>query len=145
QRWIADDPSGVQQGEQKFRIVRLEPLEIGELADLMAHDQVQIPQRMQEPPQETLLVGADRPFEQDQDVDIRMERQVPAPVAPERQDRYRRIGWRRREEEALQQRVDTIGVPLDGRAAGGALYRVMDQLLACRVERGRGARARRAI
>src|SRR6202043_2874715 len=123
QRWIADDPSGVQQGEQKFRIVRLEPIESGELADLMAHDQVQIPQRMQEPPPETLLIGADRPCEQAQDVDIRMEREVPAPVTPERQDRHRRLGWWRREEEALQQRVDTIGVPLRGRPARGASAR----------------------
>src|ERR1700730_6693284 len=100
---------------------------------------------MQEPAQETLLVGADRPFEQDQDIAIRMQRELPAPVATERQDRARRVGWRRREEEALQQRVDTIGVPLRGRAAGRPLYRVLDQLLARRVERGRSARARRAI
>ena len=111
--------------------------EVAELADLMPDDQLQIPQRVEKPPQERLVVGADRPLEQDEDVDVGMQREVPASVPAEGEDGDRVRGRRRLEEQALQQRVDAIGVALGGGAAGGPADRVLDQLLARGFERGR--------
>ena len=114
--------------------------EVRQIADLVSDHQLQIPQRMQKPAQERLVLGADRPLEQDQDVDVGMEREVPPSVAAEGEDGDRAGRRRRVEEEALEQRVDAIGVALGRGVAGGAADRVLDQLLARGFERGRGAR-----
>ena len=58
-----------------------------------------------------MLSGA---FEEDQDVDVGKQRQMPPPVASEGQDGDRLRRLRRFEEQALQQRVDPVGVALDG-------------------------------
>src|SRR4029434_3218045 len=85
-RRIADDAPGVEQREEKLRVVRLEVREVRQIADLVSDHQLQIPERMQKPAQERLILGADRPLEQDQDVDIGMEREVPPSVAAEGKD-----------------------------------------------------------
>ena len=144
-RGVTDHPPGVEQREEKLRVVGLEPGKVGQLADLVSNHQVQIPQRMQKPAQERLIVGADRPCEQDEDVDIGMEREVPASVPAEGEDRDLACGHRRLEEQALQQRVDTIRVPLRRDPAGGPLQRVLNQFLASGFERSRGADTRPVI
>ena len=111
--------------------------EVGQLADLVADHQLQIPQRMQKPAQERLIVGADRPLEQHQQIDVGMEPELPPAVAAEGEDGDRAGRRRRLEEEALEQRVDAIGVALGRGAAGGAAQRVLDQFLARGFERGR--------
>jgi len=76
---------------------------------------------MQKPAQERLILGADRPLEQDEDVDIGMEREVPPSVAAEGKDGDRPGRRRRVEEEALEQRVGPIGIPpLTAAATSGA-------------------------
>ena len=49
------------------RDCRFRASEIGELADLVADDEVQIPERMEKSAQKPLLVRADRPFEEDEE------------------------------------------------------------------------------
>jgi hypothetical protein len=70
---------------------------------------------------------------------------MPPSVASKGQDGDRLRRLRRFEEQALQQRVDPVGVALDGRAPGGSLVRFTNQLLPRPFEQGRQAGGRLAI
>ena len=61
---IARNQPGVGEREQELGIVGLGRVELGGLADLMAHDESGVPERMQEIAQEALLGGADVPAEE---------------------------------------------------------------------------------
>ncbi len=126
---VADDAPRVQQGEREFRIVGLQPRKVSELADLVTDHELKIPQRMEKSAQETLVAGVERPFEEDQDVDVGKQRQMPPAVASKGQDGDRLRRLRCFEEQALQQRVDPVGVALDRCPAGGTLRRLADQFL----------------
>ena len=78
------------------------------------HD-AEIPERVQERPEELLLGGADATAEQDQQVDVRMETQMAPAVTAEREhDDFVRlpagVG-----EQLPQHGVDTIGVAFERR------------------------------
>ena len=131
---IAHHPPRVEQCQEKLGIAGFEGSEIGELAYLMSDDEVQVPERMQKGAEKPLLVGADRPLEQHEEIDVGMKRQVAASVAAERQHRHRPFGRGRFEKQALQQRVDPIRVPLGRDPAGGPTDSVLHELLARRLE-----------
>ena len=126
---IAHDAAGVEQREQELGIVGFEPREVAKLAHLMPDDERQVPERVEKPPQESLVVGADRVLEQDEDVDVGVQREVSPSVAAERDDGGGLRGRRRLKEQALQQRVDPIGVAFEGGAVRGAARGLVDQLL----------------
>ena len=84
---FAGDRPGVDEREQEFRVVGFERLEVAELAHLMADDDAEIPERMQERAERLLLVRTNRIAEEDQDIDVGVETEMAAAVAAEREDR----------------------------------------------------------
>ncbi len=60
-----------------------------------------------------LLIGADGITEQDEQIDIGMQAQVPASVSAERHDCYWRGRRLRIEVQLPQQRIDAVGVSLE--------------------------------
>ena len=123
------DAARVEQCQQEFRIVRFELCEIAELAHLMPDDQWQIPERVEKPTQKRFVVGANGVVEEDEDVDVGMQRQVPPSVATQRDDSRGLRGRRRQEEQPLQERIDPVGVALEGDPVGGAARGLLDELL----------------
>ncbi len=141
---IAHDAARVEQREQELWIVGFEPREVAELAHLMPDDERQIPERVEKSPQKSLVV-ANRPLEQDQDIDVGVEREVSPPVSTERDDRRRLRGRRSLEEQPLQERVDPIGVALECGTVGAAPAGLFDELLTGGREPGRNGVAGQAI
>jgi hypothetical protein len=64
-----------------------------------------------------------------------MEREMPAPVAAERNDRDRTIGYSGVHIELAEKGVDPVGVALEGRTTASAAGNVRAQLVAGRIER----------
>ena len=76
---------------------------------------------MEQAAHEALVVGADRAVEEDEQIDVGVQAQMAAAVSAERDDRDRSRGSAaRRRTTLLQNRVDSIGVALDGRTAAAA-------------------------
>src|SRR5206468_3984883 len=123
------------QRQEELRVVGLEPLKIIDLAHLVTDDHAEIPQRVEKPVDETLLGGADAAAEEKQEIDIRMQTEVPAPVAAERDDGDRTVIGTRVGKELADQGVDPIGVPLKGAAPAGAARNRGAQLLPRGIER----------
>ena len=57
-----------------------------DVAHLVTDDDAEIPQRVEKPVDETLLGGADAAAEEQQEIDVRVQAEVPAAVAAERDD-----------------------------------------------------------
>ena len=66
--------------------LELEPGEVVHLADLMADREAQIPQRMQDCAHPAFFRGSDLAVEQEEDVDVRLQAELPPAVAAERDD-----------------------------------------------------------
>ena len=87
----ARDRTRVEQRQQELRIVGLEPLKILDVAHLVTDDDAEIPQRVEKRVDEPLFGGADAAAEEQQQIDIRVEAEVPAAVAAERDDGDRTV------------------------------------------------------
>ena len=137
---IAGDRTGVDQRQQELRIVRFDPGELVELADLVADDQPEIPERVQQLVRARRSSAAfERAVEQHEQIDVRVQAEVPAAVAAEREhDRRRRVA-ERIGEQLGHQIVDGAGVSRQRLAAGLPACRGGGQFVA----RGRQPRARR--
>ncbi len=85
QRARAGNRPRIEQRQQELRVVGLETVEVVELAHLMADDDAEIPERVQEPAEELLLVRADAAAEQHEQVDVGLQTEMPPAVAAERQ------------------------------------------------------------
>ena len=114
------DRSRVEQCQQKLGVVFLEPREITQLADLVTNHHAEVPQGMEKTAKKPFVIPGDGLPEQDQQVDVGMEAQMPASVAAERQDRHRPGRRRRFGVQLPQDRVDTIRISLEGPPPAGA-------------------------
>src|SRR5215216_4885139 len=130
------DRSRVEQRQQKFRIVFFELCEVTQLADLVTHHDAEIPQRMEEATQKSFLIRTDGVPEQDQQVDVRMEAQMPPAVPAKREDRDRSL-WRHRVAIQLpQDRVDPIRISLEGPTTSSPPHDIRAELGPGSIERG---------
>jgi hypothetical protein len=105
----------IEQRQLKFRIIGFESRELVEFPHLMSDHDAEIPERVQERTQELLLRRPDATTEQDQQVDIRMQTQMPPAITAEREhhELVRRAACVGK--QLPQHGVDTIGVPFEGR------------------------------
>ena len=87
---LTGEQPGIEQREQELRIAGFEVLEIGQLADLVADRQAQVPQRMQERLDELLFGRPDRAVEHDEQIEVGVEAEHPPAVAAERANGERR-------------------------------------------------------
>ncbi len=120
---IAGEQPGVDLGEQELRVVDVDVRGLVEGPHLVADGQAEVPERMEDGLEDALLAAADRAAEDQQQVDVRMQRQGPPAVAAERRDRHRhrRLG-QRRADEIPDQVVEAIGeAGVRGAAAGAPL------------------------
>ena len=88
---------------------------------LVADDHAEIPERMEKAAQEALLRRPDARPEEHQEVDVGVEREVPTPVAAERDDRHGTVGRARIDGQLPQQRVHAIGVVLERSGSDGKI------------------------
>jgi hypothetical protein len=135
QRRVSRDGASVEQGEQKLGVVDFEPREIVHLADLVPDREAQVPQRMQDGAHPAFFRGSDLAVEQEEDVDVRLQAELPSAVAAERDDEAG-IAIRRDDEQAGEQIVDTVREALQRRAAALAARRRRRQLRARRFNPG---------
>jgi len=99
---------GVEQGEQELGIVGFEVGKLVDLAHLMADHDAKVPQRVEKRPKEALLGRADAGAEQDEQVDVGMERQVPPAVSAQRNDGDRAGRLTGLDVQLAQQRVGKV-------------------------------------
>ena len=110
--------------------------EVVELPHLVADHDADVPERVQERPQEPLLGGADAPAEQHEQIDVGMEAEMTAPVAAEREDDHA-LGRRAVRKQLPQHRVDAIRIALERAPSTGAAPDVGRQFRARRGQRRR--------
>ena len=91
---VAGQEPDVEQRKQQLRVIRLDAGEVSELANVLAHRQPKVPQRLQQRRDGELFAGADRPFGHDQQIDIRVKAKRPSAVPAERADRDGHRGLR---------------------------------------------------
>ncbi len=125
----------VEQREQELGIVGLELAQVREVAHLVADDDAEVPERIQEIADEALLRRTDAVAEEQQQIDVGMEAQVAAAVAAEREDRHGAVVRARLGEELPDERVHAIRVPLQRAAAAGTARDRRAQFSPGRVER----------
>ena len=98
----------VGQRQQKLRVVARHAFalggigQLGQLANLVAHSEAKIPERMQHRLDEALFLGADPSLHDDQQFDVRVEAQPPAAISPMAQTATRAAVW-------LSGLVDNLG------------------------------------
>ena len=126
----------VEQRQQELGVVGLELLKILDVADLVADHDAEIPERVQKAVHEALFGRADAVAEEQEQIDVRVQAQVTAPVSAKRDDRERPVVRTGVGEQLPDQRVDAIGVPLERAAAAGAARDRGAQLLPRGIERG---------
>src|SRR5207237_605634 len=100
------DVTRVEQREEELRIVAFELTEILDVTHLVADDNAEIPERIEEAVDEALLRGADAAAEEEQEIDIRVQAQVAAPVAAERDDGNGPVVRTRVSKQLADQRID---------------------------------------
>ena len=133
---VARDQPQIEQRDQEFRVAEVRLAELVELAHVMADGQAEIPERLQDRVDETFFRRANRLLEEEQQIDVGMERQRPAAVAADRADRQRGAGvFARQLRELLHDGVDLTGVPGLHVAPGASLPRRCNVLLPRRRER----------
>src|SRR5580765_202425 len=131
---IAGDEAGVDECHQEFRIVDLQFSELLDFAHLVSHDQPEIPQRMQDGAQRVLLSGAEVAAEQDEQIDVRMQKKL-APAIPANGDDGDGLwGLGRGREKLPHDRVEAVGKTGQRRAAAMAAQDVVLQFTTCFVE-----------
>ena len=87
ERARAGDRTRIEERQEKLRIVGLQPAEVVQLTHLMADDDTQIPERVEEAAEELLLLGADAAAEEHEQVDVGLQTEMASAVAAERQHR----------------------------------------------------------
>ena len=139
----AGDEPGVDEGQQELGVVAFQVREVVQFTHLVAHHHAGVPQRVQQGAQERLVRLADAAAEEHQQVEVRVQAQVPAAVAADRHDGDRTGRAGRLGHQAAQQRVDAVRVALERVAAAGAALDVGAKLGAGALEGRNGGRARR--
>jgi hypothetical protein len=82
---IAGEQAQVAQRHFKFGIrIRAGLLEVGQLPDVMADRQFQVPERLENGVDEAFFARADRPVEDDEQINVRVQAEGAAPVSAER-------------------------------------------------------------
>ena len=138
---VAGDQAPVEQRDQQLRIVGLELVEVGDLAHVLADGQAEVPQRLEQAADGALLGRGDRTAGDDQQIQVRVQAQRPAPIAADRGDDDRgRDAAQHLGREIAHEAVHLIGVVREHRPAGPALPRLGGVLVArggeTRLERG---------
>jgi hypothetical protein len=137
ERLIAANRPCIEHGQLKLGVADVEIVEIGKLADLMADDELQIPEWLEHGIDETFLLTSDWFFEQDHQVDVGVEAQRSPPVSPERTDDHRRRGVRsRRLDELPDDTVHVGGIAGLGVTAAAPLFRLEREFAPGARERG---------
>ncbi len=131
----AGDRPRVEQRQQELGVVGLELAEIIDVAHLVADDDAEVPERVQEAADEALLRRPDAVAEQQQQIDVGVETEVAAPVAAERDDRHRSVIGAGVGDQLPDERVDAVRVPFHRAAPAGAVRDRRAQLLPGGVER----------
>ena len=135
QACIAVEMAGVGERDQIFRVVGVGLPEIRDFPHVMPDVEAQVPQRVQHRLQETLVGGADRPAEQEQQVDVGVQAQLPSAVAAHGHDRHRRVGlFARCAVDLTDDPVDLSGVARQALAAPARGQRVGLQFFARRAQ-----------
>ena len=118
---VAGDEPDVEQRQQEFGVPQVERGrlgEIGELPDVLADGQPEIPERLEQRADEALLARPHRVLEEDEEVDVGVQAERLPAVAPEGHDRHGGAGVHARVlRELLHQRVDAARVAGPGRPA----------------------------
>ena len=70
---IAREETGVEQREQELRIAGIELVELREIANVLADGEAQIPERLEQLADETLVGGGERLLEEDQQVNVGLQ------------------------------------------------------------------------
>ena len=127
---VARNRPRVDQRHQELRVVHLEARELVDLTDLVADDQAEIPERMED--------GAEQPFfglpqmaaEEDEQIDVGVEAELLAAVPADRDDRHRsdRFGSGRGVEDLAEEAVEAFGESRERRAAAVPEHDVVAQL-----------------
>src|SRR5688572_28978274 len=125
----------IEQREQKLGIVGFELREFVQLAYLVSDHDADIPERVQKRPEKLLFNRTNPCAKQDQEIDVRVQTQMLAPVPAQRDDRDGQLGATRLVVERPQQDVHPVGVPLQRRTPAGAARGIAAQPLARRFER----------
>src|SRR6478609_6647513 len=97
---------------------------------------------MQQRAQELLVGLFERAVEHDQQIDVRVETEVPAAVATKRRDRHASAGRRRIGDELRDERVEPRRVALERDASALAAKDVVAELPPRRLEQDGGSRLR---
>ena len=112
---VAGDEPEVEQREQEFDVPEIERGRLGELvelADMLADGQPEVPERLEQRPDEALLARPHRVLEEDEDVDVGVQAQRPPAVTPKGTDRHGGAGVDAGAlRELLDERIDAAGVP----------------------------------
>ena len=130
----AGDQARIEQRQQELRIVGLQVRELVELPHLVADDDAEVPERVQESAQEPLLGRPDASAEQHEQIDVGMQAEMPPAVSAERDHRHRPLRHAGVAVKLPQQFVDAVGMALERRAAAGAARDLRAQLVARRIE-----------
>ena len=141
QRRVAGNRTRVGERQLKLRVVGVEAGPLGDLADVMADGEADVPQRIEKPVQEALVLGPERPGKEDQQIDVGMQTQLAPPVAAEGEDADRLRGVGRLGEQLLEERVHPLRVLLQRDAPAIAPLGGDAQFGACRFEPRRAGRA----
>ncbi len=107
----------VEQREQEFGVVDFELGEVVDLPDLMADGKAQVPQRMQDGAHASFFGGADPAVEEQQDVDVRVQAELPSSIPAERHDETGGGGISRIPDEILEKVIDAVRKALQRRAS----------------------------
>src|SRR5262245_32593927 len=108
--------------------------EVVQFTNLVANDHAEIPQRVEKAAKEPLFVRADPATEQHQQIDVRLETQVTTAVPAECDDGNGLLRCADLRVELPQDRVDTIGMPLESGAPSCAAQGLGFELGSCGVE-----------
>ena len=131
---IARDRPRVEQRQQKLRIVRFDPCEVLQLADLVSDHEPEIPQRMEKLSDPPFVLRVQGAGEQHEEVDVRMEAEVTPAVPAQREDHRRRRVAQRAGEDGGHEPVDRVGVLRQRRAAAQSAQGGVGQFLPGGVE-----------
>ena len=112
---VAGDEPHVEERQQEFGVPQVERrrlAEIGQLPDMLADRQPEIPERLEQRADEALVARPHRVLEEDEEVDVGVQAERLPAVSPEGHDRHGRTGVHARVfRQLLHQRVDASGVP----------------------------------
>ena len=92
QTLVAGNEPHVEQRQQELGVAHVERGrvdDLGELADVLADGQAEVPERLEQRADEAFVARRHRVLEQDQEIDVRVQAERPAAIAAERADRER--------------------------------------------------------